>query len=399
MSEEKLVPKLRFPGYRQKWVTKKLIEICEINDGTHFTPNYVKKGVPFFSVETITNNNPPKFISKNDHLKLIKRCCPKKGDILITRIGTLCESKLINWTYEFSIYVSLALIFSIKINNIFLNQYFKTPYFKRDFLRKSLLLAIPQKINLKDLNTVIVTFPSMEEQTKIGNFLSAVDKKIESLNQLHENYIKFKKGLLQQIFTQKIQFKKEKWITIALSDIGVFYRGHSYNKENVVKKGLIVLRSNNIKNNSLIFDKSELCFVNNDCKEEIKLQKNDIVICMNNGSKKLVGKSACYTKNCNEDITVGAFCSIFRSKNPLANYLLQTYNYRRYIYMIIAGSNINNLKNSEIEKFKFKIPQSLEEQEKIANFLSAIDKRIELIQFQIEKMNELKKGLLQEMFI
>ena len=134
-------------------------------------------------------------------------------------------------------------------------------------------------------------------------------------------------------------------------------------------------------------------------KKKSNYKKNDIVICMNNGSKKLVGKSACYTKNCNEDITVGAFCSIFRSKNPLANYLLQTYNYRRYIYMIIAGSNINNLKNSEIEKFKFKIPQSLEEQEKIANFLSAIDKRIELIQFQIEKMNELKKGLLQEMFI
>ena len=280
-----------------------------------------------------------------------------------------------------------------------MNQYFKTNYFRKDFFRKSLLLAVPQKINLKDLNTVFVNFPGPDEQIKIATFMNSIDAKINKLNIIYEKLMEFKKGLLQQIFTQKLQFKKENWKKITLGDIGVFYRGHSYNKENVANTGLIVLRSNNIKNNSLIFDNSELRFVNNICKDEIKLQKNDIIICTNNGSKKLVGKSAYYSGKYNVDITVGAFCSIFRSKNPLAKYLLQTDKYRRYVHIIIAGSNINNLKNSEIEKFEFEIPQSFEEQEKIANFLSAVDKKIDLIQSQIQKMEEFKKGLLQQMFI
>ena len=108
--------KLRF-DYSDEWKICKLKDICNIQDGTHSTPNYVDEGVPFYSVETITNNVPPKFISKDEHEKLIKRCKPQFGDILITRIGTLAKSKIIDWNEEFSIYVSLALLSSIKINS------------------------------------------------------------------------------------------------------------------------------------------------------------------------------------------------------------------------------------------------------------------------------------------
>ena len=110
MADEKLVPKLRFSGFDDEWKKVKLSEICEVQDGTHSTPNYVDEGVPFYSVETITSDVPPKFISPEEHQKLIKRCEPKFGDILLTRIGTLAKSKIVDWSDEFSIYVSLALI-------------------------------------------------------------------------------------------------------------------------------------------------------------------------------------------------------------------------------------------------------------------------------------------------
>lgn len=149
--EKSLVPQLRFEPYDEEWTQTKLGDISTIQDGTHSTPLYVDEGVPFFSVETITSGVNPKFITVEEHEKLIKRCKPNKGDILVTRIGTLAKSKIIDWDYDFSIYVSLALLSDIKLNEKFLNQYIKSPYYQKDFLRKSLLLAVPQKINLKDL--------------------------------------------------------------------------------------------------------------------------------------------------------------------------------------------------------------------------------------------------------
>ena len=180
---------------------KKLREIAIVNDGTHFTPEYKETGIPFFSVETVVNNIEPKYISQEEHEKLIKRCQPKNGDILLTRIGTLAKSKLVDWGYDFSIYVSLALIKPKKsINSSYLNQYFKTNIYKRDFLSKSLLLATPMKINVADLKSTIVQVPCLKEQEKISNFLSVIDRKIRQLDNELNNNKQFKKGLLQQIF-------------------------------------------------------------------------------------------------------------------------------------------------------------------------------------------------------
>ncbi len=205
MSEEKMAPKLRF-GFNENWKTVKLSEICDVQDGTHSTPKYINEGIPFYSVETITSDAPPKFISKEEHQKLIKRCEPKYGDILLTRIGTLAKSKIVDWREEFSIYVSLALLSSIKINNEFLNQYIQTEIYQKEFLKRSLLLAVPQKINLKDLNETRIKYPSEKEEEKIANFLTTVDKKIELLEKKYKSYVNFKKYLMQQIFTQKLRF-------------------------------------------------------------------------------------------------------------------------------------------------------------------------------------------------
>ena len=85
----------------------KLGDICNlITDGTHFTPTYVSVGVPFLRVTDITeSNDSKKFIPKEEHLELIKRCNPQKGDILYTKNGTIGVAKKIDWDYEFSVFV------------------------------------------------------------------------------------------------------------------------------------------------------------------------------------------------------------------------------------------------------------------------------------------------------
>ena len=94
------------------WPIKELSEVAvRITDGTHTTPNYTDSGVPFLRVTDITQSNASKkFISKEEHARLIKRCNPQKGDVLYSKNGTIGVAKLIDWDWDFSIFVSLALI-------------------------------------------------------------------------------------------------------------------------------------------------------------------------------------------------------------------------------------------------------------------------------------------------
>src|SRR5699024_7491874 len=94
----------------QDWQVKKLGEVAEkICDGSHTTPKYVNKGIKFFSVENITNNEfeDTKFISEDEYKFISERCLLEKNDILMTRIGSLGKTKLIDWDVKAGIYVSL----------------------------------------------------------------------------------------------------------------------------------------------------------------------------------------------------------------------------------------------------------------------------------------------------
>ena len=256
-------------------------------------------------------------------------------------------------------------------------------------------------IYFKDYSIEKVKIPKYDEQKKIGILLKNLDAKIEILDNKLQMCQNFKKYLMQQIFTQKLRFADSDscWKEISLKDIGTFYRGHSYNSTNVADEGLLVLRSNNIQGNVLDFSEDGLQFVDKDCKKELELQKNDIVICMSNGTRRLVGKSAEYTGNYENKVTVGAFCSIFRTKNKLAKYLFQTESYKKNLYLILAGTNINNLKNSDLEKFKFNIPTNESEINKIHDLFVSIDNKIDYNKKQFEEITLFKKGLLQQMFV
>ena len=255
-------------------------------------------------------------------------------------------------------------------------------------------------INLEEYKKFKINLPSLEEQKKIASFLSVIDKKIELLEKKHETYEKFYISVLNKIFKKELSFSTSNtWKEATLGELGVFFRGHSYNSSNVVNEGLVVLRSNNIQNSKLIFEKDQLQQVNKDCKEEIKLLKNDIVICMSNGTKSLVGKSAMYEGNFNKELTVGAFCSIFRSSFPLSKYLLKTSLYKRNLYLILAGTNINNLKNEDMKKFKFEIPTDAEEINKIDGFLKNLENNLNKINYELSSIKNFKAGLLQKMFV
>ena len=97
------------------WLWVKLNQIAyKITDGTHHTPTYIGEGIPFLSVKDMSSGvldfSNTKFISKNDHDLLFKRCNPEKGDLLITKIGTTGVPVIVDTERPFSLFVSVALI-------------------------------------------------------------------------------------------------------------------------------------------------------------------------------------------------------------------------------------------------------------------------------------------------
>ncbi|QXP65401.1 restriction endonuclease subunit S [Polaribacter sp. AHE13PA] len=186
-----------------EWEEKKLGEITKYYDGTHQTPNYVSEGIPFYSVEHVTANQfeKTKYISREVFEKENKRVRLEKGDILMTRIGNVGKARYIDWDVKASFYVSLALIKqNSSFSSKYLAQYINSVPFQRELWKRIIHVAFPIKINLGEIGKCLVQLPCVEEQTKIANFLSDIDIKIEVLNTKIENSKSFKKGLLQKMF-------------------------------------------------------------------------------------------------------------------------------------------------------------------------------------------------------
>jgi type I restriction enzyme S subunit len=193
---------------KEDWEVKKLGEIAEVRDGTHQTPTYVDSGVPFYSVESVTNNNftKTKFITKEAHLILTKNFKIEKGDILMTRIGSIGDCKLVDWDVDASFYVSLALLKIKKdVSASFICHYSKSENFKKEADINSLQSAIPKKINLGPISNIKIELPSLAEQTRIATILSDMDTELEGLENTLGKARQIKQGMMQELLTGRVR--------------------------------------------------------------------------------------------------------------------------------------------------------------------------------------------------
>ena len=161
-----------------------------------------------------------------------------------------------------------------------------------------------------------------------------------------------------------------------------------------------LLRSNNVQDAVVVTD--EVQFVNSArVSSHQLLKKDDILICMANGSKALVGKAGLFSVNDGFAYTFDAFMGCFRTDSTASNpafvfYLFQTGRYRNYINNLLAGSSINNLRPSSIESLEFSIPP-LPEQTAIAEVLTDLDAELAALEQRRAKTRALKQGMMQEL--
>ncbi len=189
----------------------------------------------------------------------------------------------------------------------------------------------------------------------------------------------------------KLGWIPEEWEITELGKIGKVISGLTYAPEDVDENGTLVLRSSNIQRESLSF--IDNVFVNTENLKYSPVKQDDILICVRNGSKNLIGKNALITKEV-EGVAVGAFMAVYRSK--LNNYLIQYFKtdiYNKEIYKNL-GATINSINGSNLKKFRVPLPP-LPEQQKIATILSTWDNAISKQQQLIAAKQEFKKGLMQ----
>lgn len=193
------------------WSFDKLNNLSyKITDGTHKTPNYIENGVPFLRVTDLKNSHinldKVKRISVEEHNELIKRCRPEQGDVLISKNGTIGLTRVVNWDFEFSIFVSLALI-KLK-NEIVLPKYIEH-FLKSEVvwtqLRNRAKKGTVTNLHLVEIKELICGIPPLDEQKEIISIVNSFEEKIILEHDNLSSLKKLKKGLMQQLLTGKVR--------------------------------------------------------------------------------------------------------------------------------------------------------------------------------------------------
>ncbi len=403
------VPKLRFKEFSGEWEEKYLLNIGKIITGS--TPStdikeYYNGNKLFVSPSDVNVN---RFIestkttltelgfSKGRKVDKYSVCFICIGST-IGKVGQLSEDSITNQ--------QINCITANKNNS---NNFIYSLLEK--YAPKIKLLAgvqaLPQ-INKTDFSKFKFKFPHKQEQEKIASFLTSIDSKIEQLTKKESLLQEYKKGVMQKIFSQEIRFKDDEgsefceWETKRLEEISLtYYQGINTAADNVryFKHGYPILQAKHITNEFIDFFDTKYLNENdyNNYKNKYKPNKNDILI-SNIGT---LGKVVLIENDVDFLVAWNIFKITLNLKKVNSKYLMfiiKKISSEGYFERKKTGNATKFVNKTDMINLKIKLP-CLEEQLKIANFLSSIDKKNELLLEEIENTKKYKKSLLQNMFI
>lgn len=260
-----------------------------------------------------------------------------------------------------------------------------------------------------------VLLPPKKEQIIIAKVLSDTNALITEFEQLIAKKQAIKTATMQQLLTGRTrlpQFAKhpdgvlkgnksselglipEDWICVKLGEIGQCIIGLTYSPRDVSDTGTLVLRSSNVQNNKLAYQDN--VFVNMDLPERVIVRKGDILICVRNGSRKLIGKCALIDHTA-EGCAFGAFMAIYRTTaHDFIFYQFQSNLIHNQIDETM-GATINQITNKDLSGFIISMPSCDQEQTAIATILLDMDAELEALEQKLAKFRDIKQGMMQQL--
>lgn len=396
------------PGYKQTdvgvipedWDVVTLGAIATIRDGTHQTPRYVPVGIPFYSVEHVTSRDflNTKFISEEEHQYLTRSFKIEKGDVLMTRIGSIGECVLVDWDVKASFYVSLALLKIHGAHAPYVAAYSELPAFKKEVDLHSLPSATPKKINLGPISNVRLALPSnSDEQKVIATTLRDMDALLGGLDRLIAKKRDLRTGVMQRLLTGQTRLPgfTAPWKEKRLGELV------ETDPENLGADNNPNLRFNYIAlegvDRGRLLGWSEQSFASAPSRARRKLRDGDVLVATVRPNLKahLLFKQACEGSIW---VCSTGFC-VLRSKRNLADpafIFAQLFgpSIPRQIEKLIAGSNYPAINSSDVRNLMIGAPD-IEEQTAIARALSDMDAEIAALEARLVKTRNLKQAMMQ----
>jgi type I restriction enzyme S subunit len=396
---ETFQPKLRFPEFKGDWENKKLKEIGSfLGGGTPSTKeeHFWNGEIPWVSSSDITDENifdirKTRFITDEAVKKSATKLIPKGNILIVSRVGV---GKVVINDEDICTSQDFTNLILNNSNNFFIAYLIKNETNKLLEFNQGTSIKGFVKSDLEELNIII---PSLEEQTKIANFLSSVDEKLNLLKEKKALLEDYKKGIMQKIFNQdssdseqakQIRFKDdngndfENWVKKSLGNIAEVNKGNQLNKDDLNDFDVYPSISGGIEPSGYTD----------------KFNRNENTIIISEG-----GNSCGYVNFIKTKFWCGGHCysiDILATDNFDNDYLYQLLKFNQNEIMALrVGSGLPNIQKKDLKNFLLKLSINKIEQTKIANFLSAIDEKTALVSNQIQDTQEYKKGLLQQMFV
>ncbi|MDO7420800.1 restriction endonuclease subunit S [Acinetobacter baumannii] len=398
-------PKLRFKEFHEDWPKTSFQNLFIFKNGINASKEQYGSGTKFINVLDIINN--PNGITYDSIIgsvqvsqKDIDKNLVNYGDVVFQRSSETREE-----VGQSNVYLSKEpVVFGgfvirgsaqVPYDPLFMNGLLKTDKV-RDQITQLSGGSTRFNIGQDSLNKVSIFLPSKEEQTKIATFLSVVDEKISQLSQKLHLLSQYKQGMMQKLFSQQIRFKADdgsefgEWEEKKLGEISTTFSGGTPKSTNkkfyqgtipFIKSGEISQKHTEQFINELALKESSAKLV----------KKGDLLYALYGATSGQVAISQI-------DGAINQAVLCIRS-NLNTIYLLNFFLWKKdSILSTYLQGGQGNLSAAILKEIFVPVP-CLEEQTKIANFLSAIDQKIDVVSEQLEQAKLWKKGLLQQMFV
>ena len=399
----------------EEWYISKLSELAQIKRGASPRPINnpkwfsEKKNVGWIRISDVTKtkkylNSTEQYLSDEG---VAKSRLVKPNDLIMSICATVGKPIILN--IDACIHDGFILFDDLNNSKIITDYLYYLLQKKEEEFKGMGQTGTQANLNTNIVGSTLIAIPTIKEQKKIASILSTVDEQIDNIDALIEKNKELKKGLMQTLLTKGIghtKFKKteigeipEKWEVKNVSDVAekvcVGFVGSLNKYYTSSEKGIPMIRTTNLSQKGLLL--KDLKYVTNEFHIKNKksiVKKNDILVARH-------GESG---KACLVDCDIDANCLnivIIRPDTNTINpqYLKEIINSESVIKQVnnsIVGSVQNVVNTKTIAELKMAIP-SIEEQEKIVLILSEVDDKIEEYENKKQKLEEIKKGLMQQL--